>query len=415
MAKDTGRRRGASRRSTRKTLTLLMVTAVTALFSWWNIARDSLICYAVSYEGESVGQVATRWELMEAVEEADALAGELLGEDHPVARGVAVTTSISRRDDGPEALTANLLYNVEGIEKRWAILVDGEPVGTLGSEEELRSLIYSLISERIGPGAVSAEFEEDVRVEYTFVPADLTSDPEEIARLLSPGSTESPVSLTLVTREREEGEETIPHVTTYEYDDELFEDEERVEREGSDGERKCLYTVLRRNGEEISRELTSWEVTEEPVSEVIVKGTREGSRTDSQGYFIWPTNGIISSYFGYRSTSVGNSNHKGLDIANSVGTNVYAADGGVVTFAGWSGAYGNIVKLTHDDGTVTYYGHLSSILTSEGERVAQGQLIALMGRTGNVSGPHLHFEVRPSGGSPVDPLGYLELSELRGK
>ena len=83
-----------------------------------------------------------------------------------------------------------------------------------------------------------------------------------------------------------------------------------------------------------------------------------------------------------------------------------AADGGTVTFSGWKGTYGNLVIITHDNGTKTYYGHNSSLLVSAGQKVYRGQPIAKAGSTGRSTGVHCHFEVRVNG-SAVNPLNFL--------
>lgn len=99
--------------------------------------------------------------------------------------------------------------------------------------------------------------------------------------------------------------------------------------------------------------------------------------------------------------------HTGLDFAVPSGTPVVAVDSGVVISAGWKGAYGQQVAVRHNDGTVTSYSHLSSIGVRPGTIVARGQVVARSGATGNVTGPHLHLEVRPGGGSPTDPADAL--------
>lgn len=97
------------------------------------------------------------------------------------------------------------------------------------------------------------------------------------------------------------------------------------------------------------------------------------------------------------------STHTGLDFAAPTGTPVVAVDAGVVTTAGWDGPYGQQVVVRHADGTLTSYAHLSSLGVARGATVAQGQLVGRVGATGNVTGPHLHLEVRPYGGAAVDP------------
>jgi murein DD-endopeptidase MepM/ murein hydrolase activator NlpD len=116
----------------------------------------------------------------------------------------------------------------------------------------------------------------------------------------------------------------------------------------------------------------------------------------------WPTNGTVTSGFGYRWGAL----HAGLDIANNVGTPVRAAKAGTVILAGWNGGYGNCIVIDHGGGFSTLYGHMSRLRASEGQRVGQGDLIGDMGSTGNSTGPHLHFETRVNG-NPQDPTGYL--------
>lgn len=99
--------------------------------------------------------------------------------------------------------------------------------------------------------------------------------------------------------------------------------------------------------------------------------------------------------------------HTGQDFSAPTGTPVVAASAGVVTFAGWDGPYGNKLEITHPDGTVTWYAHLSRLDVEAGAEVATGQGIGLVGSTGNSTGPHLHFEVHPDGGDASDPAAFL--------
>ncbi len=121
-----------------------------------------------------------------------------------------------------------------------------------------------------------------------------------------------------------------------------------------------------------------------------------------------PVNGRISSEFGNRFHPIDRKTkfHGGIDIAVAKGTPVAAAAEGVVTFAGWSKGYGNLVIVKHPDGRETRYGHLEKILVSEDAEVACGQQIALSGSTGKSTGPHLHFEVRENG-QVVNPFRIL--------
>ncbi|NDG73951.1 MAG: LysM peptidoglycan-binding domain-containing protein [Synechococcaceae bacterium WB8_1B_136] len=120
--------------------------------------------------------------------------------------------------------------------------------------------------------------------------------------------------------------------------------------------------------------------------------------------WIWPAAGVFSSGYGWRWGRM----HKGIDVANNVGTPIHAAKAGQVVSAGWNdGGYGYLVEIRHDDGTMTRYAHNSRILVSSGDVVAQGTVISLMGSTGRSTGPHLHFEILPPGRGAVNPLQFL--------
>ncbi len=132
--------------------------------------------------------------------------------------------------------------------------------------------------------------------------------------------------------------------------------------------------------------------------------------TDPTKPSIWPTTGSITSTFGVREDPVygGSGQHEGLDIANTYGTAVETTADGIVTIAAYMGGYGNLVEVNHGNGLVTRYGHNSTILVQEGQRVSQGDIISLMGSTGKSTGSHLHYEVRVNG-VPVDPMLFLPI------
>ena len=104
--------------------------------------------------------------------------------------------------------------------------------------------------------------------------------------------------------------------------------------------------------------------------------------------------------------------HTGLDFNADEGDPIYSVANGTVTAAGYDGSYGNKTVVTLDDGTEIWYCHQSAILVSAGETVRGGEVIGAVGSTGNVTGSHLHLEVRPGGGSPIDPLGVFAAQGL---
>lgn len=118
--------------------------------------------------------------------------------------------------------------------------------------------------------------------------------------------------------------------------------------------------------------------------------------------FAWPIKGTITSTYGWRSSGF----HHGLDVAGDLGDPVKASTGGVVSFTGNMGLYGNTVMIDHTGGMQTLYAHLQTIKVKSGDRVMRGDVIASVGSTGRSTGPHLHFEIR-RGSERYDPLVYL--------
>ena len=122
---------------------------------------------------------------------------------------------------------------------------------------------------------------------------------------------------------------------------------------------------------------------------------------------IRPISGTITSRFGSISR-VRTGAHTGLDIAAKTGTPIAAAASGTVTYSGYQGSLGYLVKISHGNGIETYYGHCSKLYVTAGQQVNQGDIIAAVGSTGNSTGPHLHFEVRVNG-TTVNPLVYVNI------
>jgi murein DD-endopeptidase MepM/ murein hydrolase activator NlpD len=131
-----------------------------------------------------------------------------------------------------------------------------------------------------------------------------------------------------------------------------------------------------------------------------VDGTPTPARSASG--LIWPSSGSVSSPFGYRWGAM----HQGIDIDSGPGAPIVAVKAGTVIMAGWNGGYGNCVVIDHGGSFSTLYAHQSRMVVGDGEYVKQGQLLGYVGGTGNVTGPHLHFETRV-GGVARNPTSFL--------
>lgn len=409
--------------------------------------------YVLNVDGVEVGVLENEEDLDTIVSELEAQVTGILGEDYAYDAEITLTpvyTAASTSFSDTREVEAVLLDGVGAYMDAYAISVDGEELGYAPTEDELYEMLDEVAQPWLVEGTVDYSFVEDVEIYPTQVPSNTEFDVDSIQKTLSALETEeayyevelgdtfngiaysldmTPAELSALNPDVEYGkiwagdqlkiQQSVPclsvvAVTSETYEEviespveyietaDLYVGNTSVKEQGSDGVAQVTADVTYLNGVEQDRTVLNTETIEEATTTYIYTGTTPKPATASNGYFIWPVRGTITSYFGARWGST----HLGLDIGVPYGTTIKAADGGVVICAGWKGSYGNLVAIQHDNGMVTYYGHNSSVLVSVGQRVYQGQAIALAGSTGNSTGPHCHFEVRVNGTS-VDPLSYL--------
>ncbi|MCR5301111.1 MAG: M23 family metallopeptidase [Lachnospiraceae bacterium] len=209
--------------------------------------------------------------------------------------------------------------------------------------------------------------------------------------------------LSVVRTERRYYEENYDAEVEYIDNDEWYTNETEVVRQPVTGFRKVIADVTYRNAELVDTNILYEDVAVKAVAKVIKRGTKIPPT------YIYPVWGRVSSGFGSRKAPKKGAStfHRGVDFAVPIGTAVMASCGGTVSRAGWGSGYGYCVYIEHPDGRSTRYGHLSKVLVKAGQKVSQGQKIALSGNTGVSTGPHLHFEILIGGGQ-VNPLKYLQ-------
>lgn len=172
---------------------------------------------------------------------------------------------------------------------------------------------------------------------------------------------------------------------------------EVVLEEGTTGHRERNDVVVYESGTEVSREMLHQNIMTESKAQVVERGT-----IIPPTYIKPVSGGRFTSGFGYRWGRL----HKGVDWACPVGTTVFASCAGTVIQAAYNGGYGNNVVISHVDGRLTRYAHNSKLLVKAGQKVEQGDPIALSGSTGRSTGPHVHFEIYING-TAVNPLKYI--------
>lgn len=350
---------------------------------------------------------------------------------------------------------------LEGKVRAYAVTIDGEYIGAVSDTSDIAQFIEDEKDEYLTDDVVAVSFDKDVEFDYEkYVDPDevidqqnvidkltsIVSEPvyyevqagdspwniardhdmdldelkncfitfdgkqiEDITEYCPIGATiqlsaEVPYLQTLVTKKV-----TYTDVVDYEIikteDPDMYKGDSVVDVKGVEGEAEVTALITYKNDVQISKEVLERTIIREPVAKEMRVGTRKtttevSTGSGGSGTYFWPVGGgYISDTFG------GSRGHKGLDIAAPYGTPIYAAESGTVIKAGnkYDG-YGNCVNISHADGNVTVYAHMSSIAINYGDYVVKGQLIGYVGSTGYSTGNHCHFEVRTNGyyNNPAD-------------
>ena len=449
-------RQAAEKRSIHPVVYLTAGAAV-AVFAVFNLLYTTAT--TVSIDGVELGAVASEAEAQAARASVEENLSAVLGYDYTIEDSVvsySYSTGLTARSAlVDESVIEEALSNsIHVVEHGYALYVNGEFVGATQTKGALEGLLDQVAADYRNENTVSVEFVEGVEVRECDLPVeDFTNLADVALRIndtkegevtytvekgdvwsviaqdhnmtsaellaLNPGYDIDRLSigdvltisnavpyLTVIATQMEYYVADIPYEIEYVDDNTMWEGDTRTITKGQYGAADTVARVTYQGTEEIERIVESQTILTEPVTEVQARGTLERPDWAPTGSFRWPTSGNITSKYGYRNIFGGSSFHGGLDIANKAGTDIVAADGGEVTYAGWMSGYGYLVQIDHLNGYVTYYGHNSSLLVSVGDKVFKGQHIAEMGSTGRSTGNHCHFEVRLNG-ERQNPADYL--------
>lgn len=412
--------------------------------------------YVLTVDGVELGVLANEDEVQAIVNNVETRAASILGEDYDYEGEIEITPAIAAAGDFSDAAEVEdtMFASVGALVEAYAVSVDGVELGYAATREDMQALLDRVAEPYLTEDTVRYDFVESVQVYPVELPANTEYCLEELYAALTHCTVEeayytvekgntfnqiaysldmTPADLTdlnqgininqlfvgqqLVIRQavpflsmcvytNETYEEVIESPIEYIETANLYVGNTSVKEQGEDGLALVNADVRYVNGYEVERTVISSETLKEPTVTYMYTGTTPRPKTASNGYYIWPARGTITSGYGGRYLYGYYDFHLGIDIAGAYGTTIKAADGGKVTFAGWKGSYGYLVIITHDNGSQTYYAHNSSLLVRAGDKVYQGQAIARMGSTGNSTGPHCHFEIRVNG-QTVNPLKYL--------
>ncbi len=401
--------------------------------------------YHVYLDGEFVASITDKEMIAKSVNEVQAtIGGDYEMESEPTA-SFAIIRSFT--DD----LTGDIIEKLPDITKGIVLKAGGEAVATFANSETATATLLQVLELTKAPGAVSAEFTDNIDFEKTYVKRTDVTDAQTALDYLTSYETE-PTTYTLgagedldsvsekfmITKDellnrntalteadfREgteivtnrpkrvlsvksefsaEFEEEIPFETEEIDDPGLYEGVTFIKTAGEAGTKKCTEVSHEIDGVRIATTIVDEVVTRQPVKQIEVVGSKTPADGTVTGSMTRPTTGIVTSRYGSRWGRM----HNGVDIGGNTGDPIKAADGGTVVFAGDEGdGYGIKVILDHGDGSRTLYAHCSAALVTAGIKVGKGDVIAKVGNTGDSTGPHLHFEVTING-QPVNPMTFI--------
>ena len=415
----------------------------------------------VTVNGETVGYVSSENDFSNVITQVESELGQTIGENYVMSSNPEYTFAVVSKeklttDESKEKLHNDVYSAVcEEIGEHYGLYVDGQLIAATENEEVLNGILNELKAPyETGEENSSVEFvaqvdikkgiyapsyfltEDEIRSKfsastnpryYTIEEDDYLSDisqktgltksqlyalnPGLDDRRLVPGKklniSQPDVYLGIKIVKTVNYTEDIPYDTVRIDDSSMYKTQTKVKVSGRTGTKDIVAKVTYVDGVKTSSQIISETVVSEPVTREIYVGTKALPVTTSPlagtGTFIRPVSG------GYVSCGFGAySGHTGTDftMSGAYGKPAYASAAGTVIFAGRSGGYGNLVKISHSNGYVTWYAHLSSINVSTGDSVYQGQQIGRIGSTGNSTGPHLHFELRINGNA-VNALRYI--------
>lgn len=423
------------------------------------MAVGAMTAYEYSYNGKTLGVVKDQQDVLKTL--------EIIGENLDYVYGAQVRIdaaedisfkriiALNQETDDKEDILTTLTYMQDMQVTGYALYVGGSRMAVFPSEEDVEDVLDVLKAQYVVEDEnrqfTKVGFVEDVEIKELTTRLGSMDDKEQVQEYLLTGGVEEIVYevksgdtfseiakslglsqaelaafnpdvvpdtlhigqqlvlnaivplLTVETTEIATYQDKIDYEIVYEETSALYIGETEVKSAGVYGQRQVVAEITRQNGVEVSREELSQEIYSEPVSQVVLTGTKELPPLIGTGTFVSPVRSYtLTSRFGTRWGRA----HTGIDMAASYGTSIYATDGGKVISAGWEGAKGYCIRIDHGQNITSVYAHLSSMLVSAGDSVYQGQKIGLMGSTGYSTGSHLHFEILVNGVAK-NPLNYL--------
>ena len=418
----------------------------------------SAVDYEYAYNGRTLGIVKEQRDVLEILE----MVSEELSLEYGSSIVIDPETDITFKPvisygkdiDDADTVLRRFTYMGDIQAQAFAIVVNGERIATVESEKIAQDVLDSIKAMYTKDSDAKYEyvgFAEDVKIEpYNTTLANVSSKSAALKKIKSGGQQEvtytvksgdtlygicdklgvnlqelkkmnpkikdtmtlhvgdkfvTQQEIPLITVETVEVSvfaEAIDYKTVTKESSKYYKGETVVTQAGKKGKARVTARLTKHNGVTVDREDLSVETIKKPVNKIVVKGTKAVPAKKGTGTFMRPVNVGVYAGYGMRWGRI----HYGLDYAAPTGTPIYAADGGTVTSAGWSGAYGYTIVIDHGANKKTLYAHCSRLFVSAGTKVYKGQHIAAVGSTGRSTGPHCHFEIFINGAN-VNPSYYV--------
>ena len=282
----------------------------------------------------------------------------------------------------------------------YAVTIDNTQVGYVVSKDEIEKNIEENILSYNSKNVDTVELKKTPTYELKFVDRQEKTNEQDVLI-----AAQKQMEITYKYYQIALNNNVIETVDAYE-DAQNIIDEIKQDEKNKDVDLKIIEQTtksaeeVKTNSVEVAKTTISKAVNNETKTQDSVIGEVQGIKIA-----VKPISGIITSRYGV-SSSIRRSTHTGLDIAASSGTPIKVIADGTVTFAKYSGSYGNLVKVSHGNGVETWYAHTSKMYVTVGQEVKAGDVIAAVGSTGNSTGAHLHLEIRLNG-NHINPQNYI--------
>lgn len=415
-------------------------------------------CYILTVDGSQVGPVRNHKMVAQTVEEVNGQVSNILGREYQLNLKLDYHLSVAAKDDllSYSRLSDALYGAVPDIKEAYVLTVDGVYLGAAGDQAVLEQALSDMEKPYTTEKTRDIFFANEARITRKYIPVNeaFSNGVQLVQAMTQPLAAETMYEVkagdsiasiaeahgmtkddllaqnpdlgkkaSLTTGQVIKVQKVVPRlsVCTVERnsyvralsspvkevkDNTMYKGDTKILTQGLEGKEQIQANVTHFNGEALYEDIVSQKVLVEPTETVMAVGIKDRPNFYSTGALQWPCSGDITSPFGYRYIFGSASFHSGIDIANSYGTSIQAADSGVVTYVGYKGSYGNLIIIDHGNGWETFYAHCAQTLVSVGEGVSKGSQIATMGSTGRATGTHCHFEFHIDG-TAVNPQQYL--------